>query len=133
MHAGALGEPRPSAAALSGLDLAGRTPFRPVPEAKSSATGGADAAWRRAGGAGQGLTCWGRGLRAAGSGSPGEGAAGRRLERGGAAEGAGRGPGRGLYSLWAGPLIVSYCRVSGWLGSSVAVQRAGPGRSLMRP
>lgn len=59
-HARALlREPRPSVAGPRSLGLTGCPPFRPVPEARTCATGGADVAWRRGGVA---LRSRGRGL-----------------------------------------------------------------------
>lgn len=97
---------------------------RPARRAARTQRGGE---WAGPGGA---LRTRGRDLCTADCVSPGEGAAGRRLEHSGAAVEAGRGSGRGLHALGAGPLgpspaawaVPTWCRSPG----------AGPGRGLRR-
>lgn len=88
-------------------------PLRKPRPARPAARTQRDGEWAGQGGA---VRTRGRDLRTADCGSPGEGAAGRRLERSGAAEGAGLGLGRGLYALGAGPspglrAVPTWCRI----------------------
>lgn len=122
------GEPRPSPKGPTRLrhGTASRPPFRPAPEARASATGGADAAWRRGGGAGRGPTCPGAGPLRGRLRKRGQGRGGRRRERSGAADGAGPGLGAWPPRGWAGPLrAVSGCQGGGRCGRSVAAKRTG--------
>lgn len=107
------GPPRVAAPFLGSLDLAGRAPFRPAPEAGRRARCVA-----AGGGACGALRARGRGLCDARSGSP----------RGGAPEG--RGLGRGVVSALG---AASNCRGGGPCRRRGAAQGAGPERSLTRP